>query len=354
MSTTPLADIYGIAFQPYVGRWNAGGAVLFNTYTLDQVTQLLTPAAQQFSLIATYGQGTFVWQNNPIVQDANRLNIQAAKAVGLKVAAGCYQQGVDPGNDSINVEWTKAEIDYAIQQATQFGNVVELIIGNECLWGPNSTQAIIQLINYAKSKRTASGFTPETLPITTRQRWDVLGGVNNTSPNYAPMQQALLQLLQACEGFVYANMYAYFDPNIANQIGTNSSQAGFTQAVTTSMNNTLTALKTTFSSQHLTTEIRIGETGWATQGAQPAQPDAFLATVQNAQWYIEAIAHWSASNTIKTILFEAYDEPWKAQDSINSEAHFGIWQAIGTSSVKNQYTLTSEQQKFAIVDATQI
>ena len=111
------AGIYGIAFSPYVGPWVGGAPVLFNTYTLDQVTQLLTPVAKAFSLITTYGQGTFVWQTVPKIQDSNRLNIQAAKNVGLKVSAGCYQQGANPGNDSINVEWTKTEIDYALGQA---------------------------------------------------------------------------------------------------------------------------------------------------------------------------------------------------------------------------------------------
>lgn len=70
MSSTPLAGIYGIAFQPYVGPWDAGGPVLFNTYTVNQVTQLLQAIAPHFSLIATYGQGTFVWQGKPNIQDS--------------------------------------------------------------------------------------------------------------------------------------------------------------------------------------------------------------------------------------------------------------------------------------------
>ncbi len=73
--------------------------------------------AEHFSLIATYGQGTFVWQGVPQVQDANRFNTQAASTAGIKVSAGCFQQGADQYTDTINVEWTKTEIDYAIQQA---------------------------------------------------------------------------------------------------------------------------------------------------------------------------------------------------------------------------------------------
>lgn len=57
---------------------------------------------------------------------------------------------------------------------------------------------------------------------------------------------------------------------------------------------------------------------------------------------------WAAANTIKTILFEAYDEPWKAQGDANSETHFGLWQAIGKSSNQAQYTLTGVQEKVAI------
>src|ERR1700751_4095463 len=111
------AGIYGIAFSPSVGPWVNNAPALFNTYTLEQVIQLLGPVAKGFPLIATYGQGTFVWQNVPNIQDSNRYNIQAAKNVGLKVSAGCYQQGADSGRDFINVEWTKTEIDYALQQA---------------------------------------------------------------------------------------------------------------------------------------------------------------------------------------------------------------------------------------------
>jgi len=341
------SGLHGIAFSPYVGPWVGGAPVLFNTYTLEQVTQLLTPVAKQFSLVASYGQGTFVWQGVPNIQDSNKYIIQAAKNAGLKVSAGCYQQGANAGGDSINVEWTKTEIDYALTQAKTYGNVVELVIGNECVWGPNSTQAIIDLINYAKSKR-APNFNASTLPITTRQRWDVLGGVNNTTPGYAPTRQALLKLLAACEGFVYANMYAYFDSKIAGQIGKNPTQASFTQAVTSSMNGTLAALKSSFSSQSVSTEIRIGETGWPTHGSQPEQPNAFLATTQQAQWYYQAMKTWSVANAIKTIIFEACDEPWKAQGGSNSETFFGIWQANGTSTVPNQYTLNGVTPKYTI------
>jgi exo-beta-1,3-glucanase (GH17 family) len=339
--------IYRVAFEPYVGPWIGDGPVLYNTYTLDQVTQLLKPVAEKFSLITTYGQGTFVWQNVPNIQDANRFNIQAAKTAGLKVSAGCYQIGADSNTDSINVAWSKTEIDYAIQQAKTYGNVVDLVIGNECIWGPNSTQAVIDLINYAKSKRAP--LTAANLPITTRQQWGVLGGVNNTSPDYATMRQKLLALMAVCESHVYGNMYAYFDPNIAGQIGQNPTQASFTQAVTASMNNQLSGLKTAFAGQNIGLEIRIGETGWPTQGAQKDQPYGFLANVTNVQWHYQAMVNWANSNGVPTVIFAAYDEPWKGPaDGSNSEAFFGIWKANGTASDRGHYTLNGVTPKYSI------
>jgi Glycosyl hydrolases family 17 len=173
------------------------------------------------------------------------------------------------------------------------------------------------------------------------------GRSHNTTPGYAAMRRALLELLAACEGFVYANMYAYFDPNFAGQIGRNPNQASFTQAVTNSMNSTLAALKSAFSSQNISTEIRIGETGWPTEGSQPAQPNDFLASTQQAQWYYQAIKNWSVANAIKTIIFEACDEPWKGSpNGSNSESFFGVWQAEGTATAPNQYTLNGVKQKY--------
>jgi len=115
------------------------------------------------------------------------------------------------------------------------------------------------------------------------------------------------------------------------------------------MSGTLTALKNAFASQKVTAEIRIGETGWSTHGSRPAQNNDFLAGAQQAQWQYEAIKSWSLSNGVKTILFGAYEEPWKgSRDGSNSEAFFGIWRADGTSSTPNQYTLNSEAQKYTI------
>lgn len=333
-------SIFGIAFEPYVGPWVGDGPVYYNAYSLDTVKKLLAPVAEHFPLILTYGQGTFTGTGSPQILDSNKFNIQAAQSAGIQVSAGCFQQGFDQNNDYINVDWTKTEVDYAIQQAKQYKNCIDLVIGNECIWGPKSVQAIIDLIAYAKIKRAP--LTSAQLPITTRQRWDLLAAVDNSGWN---LQQKVLALLAACEKQIYATMYAYFDKDIGSKIG--NTQTSFTAAVTTSMNDKLAALKQAFTNQGIGLEIRIGETGWPTKGTQPDQPDPTLANVKYAQWYYEAMVNWADANNIKTVVFEAYDEPWKGPaNGSNSEAFFGIWKANGLAPNRSQYTLTGTSQKY--------
>jgi exo-beta-1,3-glucanase (GH17 family) len=337
--------VLGTSFQPYVGPWVGGQPVLWNTYTLDQVTALLKPVSKKFKAISTYGQGTFVWEGVPKIQDSNQYNIQAAAAVGMKVSAGCALQGIN--GDSINVDWSKCDVNYALGQAKKLGNVIDIIVGNESLNGPNSTNQLVSLMKYAKEVRKGLGLKT---PITTRQRWDVMAGVNNTTPGYATMRQALLNLIAECDGYIYVDMYPYFDPGIAAAIGGQSaSQAVFTTAIGNSMNATWGALKAAWSAQGLTLGLRLGETGWPTSGAQSGQPAAWLANPRFAQWYLYGITRWMTLNRAPGYIFEAYDEPWKgAADGSSSETHFGIWAANGTSSAPNQYTLIGETQKYPV------
>lgn len=345
MAKRATSPVLGTCFQPYVGPWVQGVPVLWNTYTLEQVTGLLWPVVAKFKTIATYGQGTFVWQGVPRIQDSNQFNIAAAKAVGLKVSAGCALQGIV--GDSFNVGWSKCEVDYALAQAKQYGNVTDIVIGDESIFGPNSTQQLVQLITYAKAQRKKLKLS---MPITTRQRWDVMAGVNNLTPGFATTRTALLALVAACDQYIYLDMYAYFDPGIAGAIGSASAtKAQFTAAVKASMSATWTALQAAWSAQSLTLGIRLGETGWPTSGAQPVQPTAWLASAQFAQWYAQAIAAWMTANTVTGFLFEAYNEPWKGPASgASSESHFGIWVANGTSTGPGQYTLNSVTQKYPV------
>lgn len=342
---TKPSSILGPCFQPYVGPWVEGVPVLWNAYTLEQVVDLLKPISSYFNSISTYGQGTFVWENVPRIQDSNKFNIQAAKSVGLSVSAGCALQGIS--GDSFNVEWTKCEVDYALSQAVTHGNVIDIVIGDENIFGPNSANQLVEIIKYAKSKRDSVGLS---MPITTRQRWDVMAGVNNTTPSYGSTRKALLDIVKSCDRYIYVDMYPYFDQNISNAIGSvTSSQEQFSTAIKSSMTATWSALQEAWSAQGLTTGIHIGETGWPTFGSQPGQKVAWLASINFAQWYMTAINEWMSKNAIIGFLFEAYNEPWKGPSSgLNSESAFGIWKAVGLATSPSSYKLSNEMLKYQI------
>ena len=86
-----------------------------------------------------------------------------------------------------------------------------------------------------------------------------------------------------------------------------------------------------------------------TQGSQKDQPNASLANVTNAQWYYQAMVNWANSNGVNTVIFEAYDEPWKGPaDGSDSEAFFGMWKANGTASDRGHYTLNGVSPKYPI------
>lgn len=378
LNVSQSGGIIGLGFQPYVGGVLTSDntqVAAWDSYSEANVLQLLqTLQAAGFTSVATYGQGTNTFMNPPQMELSNKWNIQAAHAAGMQIAAGIDTVGMVANCDTcgFNVEDTKAEVRYAIDQALLYpGTVTELIIGNECIWshtdGSGNEQSttlglLLQVMDYAKQYRDSKGFTSATLPITTRQQWGVLAGVNNTTPAYSSIQSQLVTLLTSTvESHVYGNMYAFFDPNIATAIGSSPTQQSFTTAVSTSMSNTLTALQTAFSAQSVTLGFRLGETGWPTSGTQPAQPDAALANTQYAQWYYQAMQTWSTQNNLKVFVFEAFDEPWKANTAASgqpvqltsSEGYFGLWSVTGqpTPFVPYSFVINSITPKFSLSTA---
>lgn len=189
-AVNPNGSITGIAFQPYVGpaiNFFASPPTFtaFATYTYPQVLLLMAPIAQTglFTNLGTYSQGAFPGAGTPdltqkssyIITGASKYTIQAAKQMGFTVTAGAYSQNADK---SVNVPPTEAEIDFALQQANIYHNVLDLVVGNECIIAQdvpgnisNSMTSLITAINYAQTERTNLGFSATTLPVTTRQTY---------------------------------------------------------------------------------------------------------------------------------------------------------------------------------------
>ena len=231
--------------------------------------------------------------------DSDQYNVQAANALGLGVYLGANRQFANGGLDLVR---TKMEIDLAIKQAATYpGTVKTLIIGNESIGVNGVTVAdMVSLMDYAKTQRSASGFSAATLPVTTVQQWGVLAG---------PANQALSQ---AAEGSIYANIYPFFDAN-------------------TSINNAISQFHTDYDALRAALNsfglgslpIAIGETGWATAGTNPTNSLGTPNTANALTYFNDYVAQV----TVSTFFFEAFDEPWKANPQTNPqsvEPHFGL------------------------------
>lgn len=299
----PINPLVGVNFQPYLGAWTGSPLAppLFNSYTYNDVlADLQVVKNAGFTSIKTYGIGTSPFSEQPGgTLDSNQYNVAAAHALGLSVFLGANLQF---DGSTLNVARTHLEIDRAIQQAVANpGTVKQLIIGNESIGVNGVTVAdMVDLMNYAKSARTAAGFTETTLPVTTVQQWGVLAGSANQALN------------QAAEGIVYANIYPFFDAGTDITHAIAQFDADF-NALRTALNNFgLNAL-----------QIGIGETGWAKAGTNAVNPQG-VPSIANAQQYF---ADYVAHATVQSFLFAAFDEPWKANpttDPNSVEPHFGV------------------------------
>ncbi|MBX3151315.1 hypothetical protein KF728_14280 [Candidatus Obscuribacterales bacterium] len=360
--------ISGYGFQPYVGDYFNGNMLpQFNAYDLATVKALLQQLKDDgITNVSTYGQGSFTFAGQFYGPDtssagSNKYIIQAAYELGMTVSAGAFQQ--DLVGDNFDINKTKVEIQYILDQAQKYpGTVKEIIVCNESIMGLNSTNQLIQLISDAKVMRdntpvsagSDTKFNASTLPITTRQQWGALAGVDSL-PNGDPLKPVMKTLVNTVEGHIYGNMYAYFDGALPQSYNTApDGQTAFVTAVTNSMTGTLNAFRTAFSNQGVTTEIRIGETGWPSLGLRlgPLPPAPALGDLTLAKWYYQAMREWAATANVTTTYFQSYDQPWQTVPLANvptsvgsSEGYFGLYRAIGNNTT-TQFTLTSIESKF--------
>lgn len=301
--TPSLPSSIGVDFQPYIGAWTGSPShpPAFNSYTYQDVLNDLTRVkAQGFTSIKTYGVGTSPFSELPGgTLDSNQYNVPAAHALGLKVEVGANLQY---DGTTLNVSRTQLEIRRAIQQAVANpGTVVGLIVGNETIGVNGVTVAdMVSLMNYAKAQRDAAGFTAATLPVSTAQQWGVLAGPANAD------------LSRAAEGAVYANIYPFFDSGTT--INTSITQ----------FRTDYNALRTALNSFGLSSlQIVVGETGWASAGTNTVNPSG-VPSLPNSQKYF---SDYVGQVTVPAFMFEAFDEPWKANpttDPQSVEPHFGL------------------------------
>ncbi|MBX9685779.1 MAG: hypothetical protein K2X27_03700 [Candidatus Obscuribacterales bacterium] len=328
----PSGNLLGIAFQPYVGDVVTGTLVYpaFTGYPYWSVLSLLAPiaAAQQYRMVSTYTE-----------QNSSAFVIQAAKQVGLQVSAGVFAKiQTDGSMTPADLAVANSDMQIALYGASKFGNVYDLVVGNEDIVGnaaPGpSIIKLTSLITTAQGLRDGTAnpaggnFTSATLPVTTRQEAGVLNLVKTSSD--------MVTLVQTVEDHIYGNFYPFFDQSptgvIAQLLANPSMLRGqFDTLVSNFMTQSLDTNVSNFKQYVVTSipKILVGETGWATPFPS-TQYEPYVGTAlpqQNltwAFWYYPAMQSWSAtytnanqSSTSINTYFDSYNEPWKGVDGAN-------------------------------------
>lgn len=320
----PSGAILGTAFQPYVGGplATAGDFVAFAGYPYHVVLALMAPviASGQFHYLSTYTQqGSAVYV------------IPAARQVGLRVSAGIFvviqSDGTIAPADQATINSDTQLVGIA---AANNGNLTDIVVGNEDIVGgatpgPSIT-TLTGLINSTKTLRssitnpvTGQPYNSTNLPVTTRQK----SGVLNLVTDHASM----VTLVQSVEQYIYGNFYPFFDESPGGVVQTlvqnpGISQSAFQTLVQNYMNSNFDTAANNFKTYVVTQipDIRVGETGWATElvgftGTGLPQQSTTWAT-----WYYPAMQNWSLThlnpitNTEGVTIggyFDSYNEPWK-------------------------------------------
>jgi hypothetical protein len=339
----PAGAIIGGAFQPYPGPYFASldgekpAFVAFSAYPFHVVLNMLgtIAAEQQFQAVATYTQ-----------QYSSSYVIGAAKQVGMRVSAGVF---VDIGGDGTNIAPARTVFDYtwALSQASIHGNVMDIVVGNEDIVAggpgdPDPTPSVNTLVATIQTVQTERGnytnpvtgdpFTASELPVTTRQEIGVLTGDVTT---YASMRS----LLNTVDSYIYGNVYPFFSFNVNGGLFPVANQADFQNKVQANMTSQYGAAQTAFIDAKTATtnpvpnppDIRVGETGWATELlSRTADPGygydgSGLAeqSTQFAEWYYPAMQDWSFKYDNQITMqkgvviggyFDLFNEPWKGID----------------------------------------
>ncbi len=361
-STNPNGMIQGFEFQPYIGgRISATNSnfAQFASYTYQETLALMANAmavkdsttgivAPPFQYVSTYTQVYSTAYTTP-----------AARQLGLLVSAGVFADINGDGSMTQSAFDTAVyDTQAALQAAAKYGNVMDLVVGNENIVagaggnasfsmstlqtliqggnvtiqfvGPSAVTGAQPTRNSTLSPLTGANYTATTLPVVTRQKDGVLNLV--TDPLLAN-STGMKNLVGALDGYIYSNIYPFFDESaggVVDTLMTNPAitQADFTTLVTTYLTNNTNTNAANFKSAGLTTQIRIGETGWATPmtsaASDPLKGYSGASLPQQnttwASWYYPAVQNWSAtyanpqSGTNGIIIadyFASYDEPWK-------------------------------------------
>ena len=254
-----------------------------------------------------------------------------------------------PDHNSEDVEANAAEIQRAVDMATEYPDIVKVIaVGNEAMvkWASEyfvQPDVILKWVNHLQSLKQ-QGNLPASLWITSSDNFASWGGGG------AEYHKADLTELMKAVDYISIHTYPMHDTHY-NSAFWGVEEGEITLSDRAKINAAMLRARDYAISQHQNTvayikslgidkPVHIGETGWASVSDGLYSPDGSRACDEYKQGiYYTLMRDWAKETGISCFFFEAFDEPWKGGDSPgDSEKHFGLFDVNG----KAKYAIWDE------------
>lgn len=245
-----------------------------------------------------------------------------------------------PNHDEEDAEANAAEIQRAVEMASQYPDIVKIIaVGNEAMvkWAASyfvQPWVILKYVNQLQALKQA-GKLPKDLWITSSDNFASWGG-----GDAAYQVEDLTKLLKAVD-FVSMHTYPMHDTHY-NPAFWGNFKAEEALSDTAKIAAAMTRARDYAVSQYqnvarymkrlgIKKPIHIGETGWASASNEHYGAKGSKATDEYKEGlYYNMMREWTNREGIACFYFEAFDENWKdAANPGGSENHFGLFTIDG-------------------------
>lgn len=253
----------------------------------------------------------------------------------------CKNAWTDKESDhNVESEANRPQIEEAVRLANKYPDIVKILaVGNESMvkWAEEyyvQPGVILKWVNYLQDLKRSGGLSKD-LWITSSDNFASWGGEG------AEYHVEDLNKLYEAVDYVSMHTYPFLDshynpeywgilPAEEDLSDEEKIEAAMKRAQEFAVSQ-YESVQAYMKSLGVDKPIHIGETGWST-----VSDDYFGATgTQAADEYKEALYHklirqWSQESGVSVFYFEAFDEPWKDQNSSDgSENHFGLFTVEG-------------------------
>lgn len=245
----------------------------------------------------------------------------------------------EPDHD-VESEANKPQIEEAVRLVNQYPDIVKILaVGNEAMvkWAEAyyvQPGVILKWVNYLQDLKK-SGDLPAKLWITSSDNFASWGG--GGSEYHVEDLNKLYKAVDYVSMHTYPFLDSHYNPDFWG-VMPGEEELSDKEKIEASMIRAkefavseYESVKSYMKSLGVDKPIHIGETGWST-----VSDDYFGAKgTQAADEYKEALYHdlireWSKKSGVSVFYFEAFDEPWKDQNSPEgSENHFGLFTVEG-------------------------